>query len=250
MTLENEERSARGPRVDHNIYYNEVQKKLVSRLFLSFGTEENKKFLQKNPQAEISVKEIIELASILFQKLKCVTYERYKFSTRMQEQGATLETFHATLAAQAARSDLGTLEDEIVRDLFISEMKNMTLQDTLTFETLAPEEVIREAYKLKHSKITTMAFQKKVAGMKFKKEPVMTVRTSNGSARKQPVKREYNRRQKNNRSATSSGQTKPFNSCGRRVLDQGHLKSCAAMGKTFKNCGNLTSSQKCADHSK
>ena len=65
-------------------------------------------------------------------------YERYKLFPRMQEQGETLEAFQAALTAQAARSELGTPEDEIVRDFFISKMKNMTLQDTLTFETLAP----------------------------------------------------------------------------------------------------------------
>ena len=78
----------------------------------------------------------------------------------MQEQGETLEAFHAALTAQAARSELRTLEDEIVRDLFISKMKNLTLQDTLTFETLAPEEVLKRAIKFEQSKLTTMAFQK------------------------------------------------------------------------------------------
>ena len=34
VTLENEERRALGPRVGHNIFYNEEQKMLVSRLFL------------------------------------------------------------------------------------------------------------------------------------------------------------------------------------------------------------------------
>ena len=48
VMLENEERRTRGPRVGHNVYYNEVQKKLVSRLFLSLGTEGKKRFLQKN----------------------------------------------------------------------------------------------------------------------------------------------------------------------------------------------------------
>ena len=60
----------------------------------------------------------------------------------MQEQGETPEAFHAALTAQAARSELGTLKEEILRDLFISKIKNMTLQNTLTFETLAPEEVL------------------------------------------------------------------------------------------------------------
>ena len=46
--LENEERRARGPMVGHNVsYYNEVQKKLESRLFLSLETEGKQRFLQK-----------------------------------------------------------------------------------------------------------------------------------------------------------------------------------------------------------
>ena len=36
----------------------------------------------------------------------------------------------------------------------------MTLQDTLTFETLDPEQVLKRAIKFEHSKLTTMAFQK------------------------------------------------------------------------------------------
>ena len=92
--LENEERRTRGPRVGHNVFYNEVQKKLASRLFFSLGTEGKKKFLQKNPHAEISkmsFREITELASVSFQKVKCVTYERYKLLTPMQEYGESLK---------------------------------------------------------------------------------------------------------------------------------------------------------------
>ena len=110
VLLENEERRTRGPRVGHNIFYNEVQKKLVSRLFLSLGTEGKKRFLQKNPHVEISkmlFKEITELAEVLFQKVKYVTYERYKLFTRMQESEESLEAFHAALTAQAARSESG-----------------------------------------------------------------------------------------------------------------------------------------------
>ena len=106
VMLENEERRTRGPRVGHNVYYNEVQKKLVSRVFLSLGTEGKKRLLQKNPHAEISkisFTEITELASVSFQKVKCLTYERYKLFTRMQEPGEPFEAFHAALTAQAAR---------------------------------------------------------------------------------------------------------------------------------------------------
>ena len=200
VLLENEERRTTGPRVGHNVFYNEVQKKLVSRLFLCLGTEGKKRFLQKNPHAEISkmtFREITELAEVSFQKVKCVTYERYKLFTRMQESGESLESFHAALTAQTVRSELGTLENEIVRDLFISKMKNMTLQDTLTFETLDPEEVLKRAIKFEHSKLTTMAFQKTNAavtggssnnytsGVRIKQEPVMAVRNLSGTTKNQ-----------------------------------------------------------------
>ena len=108
VMLENEEKRTRGPRVGHNVYYNEVQKKFVYRLFLSLGTEVKKRFQHKNTHAEISeilFKEITELASTSFQNVKCVTYERYKLFTRMQEQGENLEAFHAALTAQAAQHD-------------------------------------------------------------------------------------------------------------------------------------------------
>ena len=115
----------------------------------------------------------------------------------MQESGESLESFHAALTAQAARSELGTLENEIVRDLFILKMKNMTLQDTLTFETLDPEEVLKRAIKFEHSKLTTMAFQKTNAaatggssnnytsGVRIKQEPVMAVRNLSGTTKNQ-----------------------------------------------------------------
>ena len=95
--------------------------------------------------SKLSFKEIFELATGLLQKVNCVMYERYKILTRLQEQGRTLEASHAASTAQAARSELVILEDEIVRDLFISNIKNMTLQDNLTFETLTPEKVVKRA---------------------------------------------------------------------------------------------------------
>ena len=113
----------------------------------------------------------------------------------MQESGESLEEFHAARIAQVARSELGTLENEIVRDLFNSKMKNMTLQDTLTFETLNPEEVLKRPKKIEHSKLTTMVFQKTNAaatggtsnnytsGMRIKQEPVMAVRNLSGTTK-------------------------------------------------------------------
>ena len=59
--------------------------------------------------------------------------------------GESLELFHAALTAQAAKAELGTLEDKILRDLFISKMKNTVLQNKITLEIFTPEEVLKRA---------------------------------------------------------------------------------------------------------
>ena len=61
VILENDERRERGPKVGHNVFYNEVQKRLTSRLFLALGIEGKKKFIQKNPHIEISKLEFREM---------------------------------------------------------------------------------------------------------------------------------------------------------------------------------------------
>ena len=75
-------------------------------------------------------------------------------------------------------------------------MKNVVLQDTLTFETFSPEEVLKRALKFEQSKQTTQAFQKTNATtasaaqvhetMKIKQEPIMSIGNKNANGRRQP----------------------------------------------------------------
>ena len=118
--------------------------------------------------SKLDFRDLVALAKIAFEKTKSITYERYNVRktstrtlsityerhllTRTQESGKTLESFHAALTAQAAKAELGTLEDELVQDLFISRMKSAALQDSLTFETFPPDEVLKRAIKLEQSK--------------------------------------------------------------------------------------------------
>ena len=74
--------------------------------------------------------------------------------------GENEEDFHAAVTAQAAKSDQGTLEDELVRDLFVTKMRSPALQDTLTSETLIPVEIINRSLNFEQSKQTNQAFQK------------------------------------------------------------------------------------------
>ena len=87
ILLENEERRARGPKVGHKVYYNEVQRRIASRLFLALGTEGKKKLVQKNLHVEVSkleFREIVALSKASFDKTQSVTYERYKLFNRAQ----------------------------------------------------------------------------------------------------------------------------------------------------------------------
>ena len=138
----------------------------------------------------------MRLAKISFEKTKCITNERYKLFTRSHETNETPESFHAVLTAQAAKAELGGLEEELVRDLFISRMRNVVLQDTLTFETFSPEEVLTRAIKFEQSKQTTQAFQKSSTStnnsrlfsnsqMKIKQEPVMAIGNKGYNSRRQ-----------------------------------------------------------------
>ena len=65
-------------------------------------------------------------------------------------------------------------------------MRNTALQDTLTFETFTPDEILKRAIKFEHNKQTTQAFQRAGSGssgvgqlrepqIKIKQEPIMAV---------------------------------------------------------------------------
>ena len=140
-------------------------------------------------------------------------YERYRLFTRTQESGQTLESFHAALTAQVATAELGGLEEELVRDLFISRMKNTALPDRLTFETFTPDEVLKRAIKFEQSNQTTQAFQKLVVvssmrgklfepQTKIKQEPIMAVGNKNQNykrSNRDQFKKNWNYNKDNNR---------------------------------------------------
>ena len=146
---------------------------------------------------------MVRLAKDTYGKSESITYERYKLFNRSQETGESLEAFHAALTAQAAESALDTLEVELVGDLFISKMRSLALQDTLTFETIPPDEVLKRALKFEQSKHTTQAFQKSnkntaatvsESQIKIKQETILAV-GNRGQTNKRYNRDRFNRRQ-------------------------------------------------------
>ena len=227
------------------------------------GAEGKKMFIQKNPHTEISkfgFREIVRLVKISFVETKCIAYERYKLLTRSHETNETLESIHAALTAQAAKAELGGLEEELVRDLFVSRMRNVILQDTLTFETFSLEEVLKRAIKFEQSKQTTQAFQKSSTStnnsgffsnsqMKIKQEPVMAIGNKGYNPRRQGQNQNGTKQYDNRNTTRSKGDQKQCTRCG-RVFGGGHLKNCPAMVNRVRTVTNPIILQQCADHSK
>ena len=76
VLLANEERKEKGPKVGHNVFYNEVQKLLASRFFLALGTEGKKRFGEKKSHTEVSkleFRETVTLARTSFEKTKSIS---------------------------------------------------------------------------------------------------------------------------------------------------------------------------------
>ena len=59
------------------------------------------------------------------------TVERYKFFTRIQEEGESIEKFVTDLKLLAATCNFGTLYDSLIRDRIICGIRNSTLREEL-----------------------------------------------------------------------------------------------------------------------
>ena len=103
-------------------------------------------------------------------------------------------------------------------------MKNVVLQDTLTFETFSPEEVLKRAIKFEHSKQTTQAFQKSSSSannsglfpntqMKIKQEPIMAIGNKGYNSKRQDQNKRKQYENKNTQKAKED--QKQCTRCGR-----------------------------------
>ncbi len=54
--------------------------------------------------------------------------ERVEFFSRRQQEHETLTQFHAILTGLAAKCNWGVLEDELIRDIFITNIRKLDLQ--------------------------------------------------------------------------------------------------------------------------
>ena len=137
VAAQNEEIKRKGPRIAHNVYFHEADTKVKARLYMALGEEGITRVHQKYPRLEIqntTLKNLVTMLEATFKTEENTIYERFILFTRTQKQHESLELFYGVLTEQAAKCSLGTLEKELVRDLFIARNNNAELQKKFLIE--------------------------------------------------------------------------------------------------------------------
>ena len=122
--------------------WNLCDRKCVSLLYLSIGTEGRRLLTQKFPHDNIydlSTLKLWEMMEIAFIRPRNITFDRYVFFSRKQKKGEIVEQFYSILKELAENCDFENREEVIIRDIFITNMLDDDIQRELLRDTVDPE---------------------------------------------------------------------------------------------------------------
>ena len=131
----------------NNLNEEAAERKTVSILLLSIGEAGRKHLTDKFPymdEATVPMREIKENCENCFIKPRNRTLDRYNIFARKQQQNETLRQFWKVLTGLAARREFGEQTKSLIKDAFIQNMNNKTVQQRLCTE---PKEEPEEALK-------------------------------------------------------------------------------------------------------
>ena len=221
IAIQNYNEEMRRRKAEDNAKFNglqigDIDKKLKSQLYLALGREGQKCFSHKNPGKRIldfNFAKFWELLKTTFMVTTLLTYERIKFFGRRQKENESLEKFHEILSELAKNCKLGELESELVRDIFITNMRNVEIQKKLCIEYLTPEDVL--SYVLVHEKGTKIHQQ------------YLNFPTYNAVQRPQYTK---------NEPTLNIVENNKCRNCGQQFKKR-HLTTCPARDRNCNTCG-------------
>ena len=184
--------------------------------------------------------------------LSFLNSETFQLLSRKQFINESLEQLHSVLSGLAARCNFGTLEDRILRDVFIVNMNNREAQKELCRSTKTPEEVYRIAlsYERGNKYATSYVATGSVGGqgsssggggIQIKSEPVGTIRGGYSNiwqgADMARGRGSYQGRG-SNRGGNLSQNNRCYN-CDQLNFTREHLDRCPARGATCNFCHKL-----------
>ena len=117
---------------------------------------------RKFSHANVETKSTMELWDELeqtFIRPRNVTFDGNLLLTRKQHRGETMEQFHSALRSLAEHCQLVDLEDELIRDIFTTNMIDQEIQKELLKTTLTPEKALELAVSIQLGIRSQLAMQ-------------------------------------------------------------------------------------------
>ena len=228
----------KGALVDR-VTWDEADTKVKSLIYLSLGAEARRTFHQKNRHTQIekcTTHELVHKLNITFIIPRNTTFDRFKLFKSMQQPHESLEIFYSRIREAGAICKLKDLEEDLVKDLFISNMTNTSIQMGLLSEVRTPQQVLNFAINRErgqanqqeiiraHSNNTSWS---QVSYIRNRPRPNFQQRTP-----QQPIL-----------PTPTSGKIEPCYKCGHPFL-KNHPNMCKAQNFTCKICkkiGHFTS---------
>ena len=228
----------KGAMVDR-IPWDKADTKVKSLIYLSLGAEARRTYHQKNPHTQIekcTTNKLVHELNITFTIPRNTTFDRFKFFESMQQSHESLETFYSRIREAGALCKFKDLEEDLVKDLFISNMNNTSIQMDLLSEVRTPQQVLNFAINRERGQANQQEILKahssstnwsQVSYIRNKPRTPFTQRTP-----QQPIL-----------PTPTTGKIEPCYKCGHPFI-KNHLNMCKAQNFTCKICkktGHFTS---------
>ena len=119
-------------------------------LYMMLGPEGQRRYKNKLPHVDVEEDDIEfgdlwHMLDTAFHRQRNIIVARLALFSRRQEEGESLEQFHGVLQALTANCKPRDMEEELVRDLFITNMKDLELQKKFFVEEMDAETVLKTA---------------------------------------------------------------------------------------------------------
>ena len=202
-------------------------------IYLTIGRDGRRIQNKNNPHLNVerlTTKELWDQLEANFTRPRNITYDRYLLLTRKQKKDETVEQFHLTLKELAEHCNLGANEDELIRDIFIANMRDMEFQKELLKKTETASKALEIAIYIEPSicnQLTKRSEDNSMVSIVGRTEPVCYVNTTSKGTKRQ------NWQGKKTTLSQNSGTRK---NCGWK-WSADHRTKCPASGQICKACG-------------
>ena len=138
----------KGPMIDR-IPWDEADLKVKSLICLSLGSEGSRTYHQRNPYTKIercTTDGPVHQQTLTFTRPRNTTFDRFQCFKAMQQPNKSLEKFYSRLRELGAHCRFEKLEEDLIKDIFISNKKSSNIQMELLSEMRTPQQAINYAF--------------------------------------------------------------------------------------------------------